>query len=46
MSTDVADTPLFAETAGEETDYVLALLADPSPVPSSEELLARHGAAN
>ena len=42
MSTDVEDTPIFAEIAGEETDRVLALINDPPPPPTSEELLARH----
>jgi hypothetical protein len=41
MSRDVEDTPLFAAIAGEETERVLALIADPTPVPSTEELLAR-----
>lgn len=42
MSTDVEETPVFAEIAGAETERVLALITDPPPPPSSEELLARH----
>lgn len=38
MSTDLEDTPLFVETAGEEVERVLALIADaPAPAPSSSE---------
>jgi hypothetical protein len=36
MSTDLEDTPLFVETAGEEVERVLALIAD-APAPSSSE---------
>jgi hypothetical protein len=46
MSTDAEETPLFAEVAGEETERVLALIADPPPPPSSEELLARYPRAS
>ena len=44
--TDVEDTPLFAAIAGEEAEHVLALLADPPPPLSNEELLARYGDAS
>jgi len=46
MSTDVEDTPVFAEIAGEEAQRVLALITDRPPPPSSEELLARHQSAS
>jgi hypothetical protein len=46
MLTDVEDTPLFAAIAGEEAEHVLALLADPPPPLSNEELLARYGDAS
>ena len=42
MSTDVTDTPLFAEIAGEQADRMLALIADPPPLLSTQELLARY----
>jgi hypothetical protein len=42
MSTDVADTPLFAEIAGEQAERVLALISDPPPPSSIQELLARY----
>jgi hypothetical protein len=42
MLTDVEDTPLFAAIAGEEAEHLLALLDDPRPPLSNEELLARY----
>lgn len=42
MSTDVADTPLFAEIAGEQAERMLALIANPPPPSSLQELLARY----
>lgn len=46
MSTDVEDTPLFAQVAGEDAERVLALITDRPPPPSSEELLAMHRRAS
>jgi hypothetical protein len=46
MLTDVEDTPLFAEIAGEEAERLLALLADPPPPLTNEELLAQYESAS
>jgi hypothetical protein len=42
MSTDVSETPLFAEIAGEQAERVLALIADPPPPSSTQQLLERY----
>lgn len=46
MSTDVADTPLFVEVAGEAAERMLALITDPQPPLSCEELLERYRRAS
>ncbi len=42
MSTDVTETPLFAEIAGDQAERILALIADPPPPSSIQELLERY----
>jgi hypothetical protein len=42
MSTDVTETPLFAQIAGDQAERIVALIADPPPPSSIQELLARY----
>jgi hypothetical protein len=44
MSTDVEDTPLFEEIAGEEAEHLLALIS--TRPPSSQDLLALYPSRN